>query len=96
MYNKRQSGAENCGREPLASNQVVGGSSPSGRAKVINDLTHFRTFESSQKNKNIKVVIGGWGAIVGNVFKSGWFAYRPTILDIFPQRISTDAAWKTS
>ena len=36
------------------------------------------------KNKNNKVVIGGWGAIVGSVVKSGWFAYRPVILDIFP------------
>jgi len=52
--------------------------------------------QSAQSNKNIKVVIGGWGAIVGNVVKSGWFAYRPTILDIFPQRINTDEAWKTS
>ena len=30
--------AENGGKEPLASNQVVGGSSLSGRAKFINDL----------------------------------------------------------
>ena len=32
MYNKRQNGADNGGKEPLASNQVVGGSNPSGRA----------------------------------------------------------------
>ena len=32
MYNYWQIGAENCGKEPLASNQVVGGSKPSGRA----------------------------------------------------------------
>ena len=42
------------------------------------------------------MVIDGWGATVGSVSKSGWFAYRPTILDIFPQRINTDEAWKTS
>ena len=32
MYNNRQIGAENRGKEYLASNQVVGGSNPSGRA----------------------------------------------------------------
>ena len=32
MYNNWQIGAENCGKEYLASNQVVGGSSPSRRA----------------------------------------------------------------
>ena len=32
MYNNRQIGAENGGKEYLASNQVVGGSNPSGRA----------------------------------------------------------------
>jgi len=52
MYNKRQTGAENGGKVPLASNQVVGGSSPSGRAKFINGLAHFRKLESSNKNKN--------------------------------------------
>ena len=51
----------------MASNQVVGGSSPSGRAKVINGLERFRKIESSNKNKNIEVVISGWGATVGNV-----------------------------
>ncbi|SVC40334.1 uncharacterized protein METZ01_LOCUS293188, partial [marine metagenome] len=50
MYNKRQSGAEKRGKEPLASNQVVGGSNLSGRAKVINDLAHFRKLESSHKS----------------------------------------------
>ena len=34
MYNKRQIGAENGELEPLASNQVVGGSNPSGRAII--------------------------------------------------------------
>ena len=75
-----QIGTENCGREPLASNQVVGGSNPSGRAKVINDLAHFRKLELSYKNQNYKVVIDGWGTIVGSVCNSGWFAYRPTTL----------------
>ena len=42
------------------------------------------------------MVIDGWGTIVGSVFNSGWFAYRPMTLDIFPQRVSTDDAWKTS
>jgi len=35
MYNNRQIGAENGGKVPLASNQVVGGSNPSGFAKLI-------------------------------------------------------------
>ena len=56
MYNKRQTGAENGGKEHLASNQVVGGSNPSGCANLIKHLAHFRKFESSNKNKNIKVV----------------------------------------
>ena len=67
MYNKRQTDAENCGREPLASNQVVESSNLSGRAKVIKHLTHFRKFESSHKNKNTKVVIDGWGTIIGSI-----------------------------
>ena len=49
MYNNRQIGAEIGGKEYLASNQVVGGSSPSGRAKFIKYLTHFRKFESSNR-----------------------------------------------
>ena len=40
MYNNWQIGAENGGKEYLASNQVVGGSSPSGRAKFIKHLRH--------------------------------------------------------
>ena len=32
MYNKWQTGVENEGKVQLASNQVVGGSNPSGRA----------------------------------------------------------------
>ena len=76
MYNKRQTGAKNGGKVPLASNQVVGSSNLSGRANLIKHLTHFRTFESSQKNKNIKVVIDGCGAIVGIVCNSDRFAYR--------------------
>ena len=67
MYNKRHGCAGNWRKEYLASSQVVGGSSPSGRAKIINDLARFRKFVSSNKNKNIKVVIGGWGATVGSV-----------------------------
>ena len=59
MYNYWQIGAENCGKEPLASNQVVGGSNLSGRAKVIKHLTRFRKFESSNKNKNINVLERG-------------------------------------
>ena len=42
MYNKWQSGAENGGKERLASNQVVGGSSPSGRAIIS---TTYGAFE---------------------------------------------------
>ena len=30
------------------------------------------------------MVIGGRGTTVGSVVKSGWFAYRPTILNAFP------------
>ena len=59
MYNYWQIGAENCGKESLASNQVVGGSNPFGRAKFINDLAHFRKFESSNNNKNINVLERG-------------------------------------
>ena len=55
MYNNRQIGAENGGKMPLASN-------PSGCAKLIKHLTHFRKFESSHSILNFKVVIGGWGA----------------------------------
>ena len=65
MDNYWQIGPENCGREPLASNQVVESSNLSGRAKVIKHLTHFRKFESSHKNKNTKVVIDGWGTTGG-------------------------------
>ena len=89
MYNKRQNGAENWRKEYLASNQVVGGSSPSGRAIFINDLAHFRKFESSHKNKNIKVVIGGWGATVGSVSKSDRIRNSSMNLDIFPQRVNS-------
>ena len=59
MYNYWQIGAENCGKESLASNQVAGGSNPSGRTKLIKHLAHFRKLELSHKNKNIKVVIDG-------------------------------------
>ena len=68
MYNKRQDGAENNGNEYLASNQVVGGSNLSGCANLIKHLAHFRKLELSHKNKNIKVVIGGWGTTVGSVY----------------------------
>ena len=50
MYNYWQIGAENGGKEYLASNQVVGGSNPSGRAKFINDLAHFRKLELPHKS----------------------------------------------
>ena len=59
MYNKRQNGAEKCGIDYLASNQVVGGSSPSGHAKFINALALFRTFESSPKIGNVNVLERG-------------------------------------
>ena len=42
MYNNRRIDAENGGKEYLASNQVVGGSNPSGRAIVFKHLAHFR------------------------------------------------------
>ena len=57
MYNYWQIAAENGRKVPLASNQVVGSSNLSGRAKVIKDLAHFRKIASAQSNKNIKVVI---------------------------------------
>ena len=66
MCNNWQSGAENERNERLASNQVVGGSNPSERAIFFNDLTHFRKLASAHKNKNIKVVNYGCGAIVGS------------------------------
>ena len=50
MYNNRQIGAENGGKEYLASNQVVGSSNPSGRAKLIKHLAHFRKIESSHRS----------------------------------------------
>ena len=61
MYNYWQIGAENCGKESLASNQVVGGSNPYRRANLINDLTHNRKLTSAHKNRNIKVVINVLG-----------------------------------
>ena len=77
MYNYWRGCAENGGNKYLASNQAVGGSNPSGCANLIKHLRHFRKFESSNKNTNIKVVIDGCRAIVGSVFKSDRFAYRP-------------------
>ena len=71
----------------LASNQVVGGSSPSGRAKFINDLRHFRKFELSNKNKNIKVVIGGWEIAVERIGNSDWLTYRPNPLVGFDRTV---------
>ena len=53
MYNYWLGWGENGGNEYLASNQAVGGSNPSGCAKFIKHLAHFRKFESSHKNKNI-------------------------------------------
>ena len=70
MYNNRQNGAENRTKESLASNQVVGGSNPSGCAKFIEHLAHFRKFESSNIFLNFKVVIDSCGAIVGSVYVS--------------------------
>ena len=43
---------------------MVGSSNLSGRAIIFNHLAPFRKIESSHKNKNIKVVIDGWGTIV--------------------------------
>ena len=80
MHNKWQSVAANCGKESLASNQVVGGSNPSGCAKFIKHLAHFRKLELPHKNKNIKVVIGGCGVILGSVRNSDRFTYRPMTL----------------
>ena len=57
MYNNRQIGVETGGKKPLVSNQVVGGSSLSGRAKLIKHLRHFRKFESSNRFLILKVVI---------------------------------------
>ncbi|HIO01152.1 MAG TPA: hypothetical protein EYN14_04230 [Alphaproteobacteria bacterium] len=67
MYNKRQTGAENWRKESLASNQVVGGSNPSGRANLIKHLGHLRKSRVSRKCLASKVVIGSWGAIVGSI-----------------------------
>ena len=46
---------------------MVGSSDLSGRAIIFKHLAPFRKIESSHKNKNIKVVIGGLGTIVGSV-----------------------------
>ena len=51
MCDNWQIGAENGRKVPLASNQVVGGSNPSGCAKFIKHLAHFRKFKSSQKTQ---------------------------------------------
>ena len=59
MCNNSVGCEENGGKVPLASNQVVGSSSLSGRTIFIKDLTRFRKFESSHRKQNIKVVIGG-------------------------------------
>ena len=61
MYNYWHGCAENGGKEYLASNQVVGGSNPSGCAIFINPLTHIRKLVSAHKNKNLKVVINVLG-----------------------------------
>ena len=42
MYNNWQIGAENGEKEYLASNQVVGGSNPSGRAIKSNTYSHLK------------------------------------------------------
>ena len=71
MYNYWRGCAENCGIESLASNQVVGGSNPSGCANLIKHLTHSRKLASAHKSairpqkKNIKMVIGHSGGTVG-------------------------------
>ena len=41
MYSNRQIGADNEGKVPLASSQVVRSSSLSGRAKSIKNLGYF-------------------------------------------------------
>jgi hypothetical protein len=48
------------------------------------------------KNKNNKVVIGGWGATVWGVSKSDRIRNSSMTLDIFPQRVNTDEASETS
>ena len=53
MYNIWQIRAENGGKEPLASNQVVGSSNLSGRAKFIKHLAHFRKLELSHKSPSV-------------------------------------------
>ena len=68
----------------------------------FNELAPFRKLNCPtnhhlpHKNTHIKVVIDGWGTIVGSVCNSGWFAYRPTTLETFPQRVSTEAVWITA
>ena len=68
MYNNRHGCRDNWRKEYVASNQVVGSSNLSGRAIFFNHLAYFRKIESSNKNKNIKVVIGGWGTVVGSIY----------------------------
>ena len=72
--------------EYVSSNQVVRGSSPSGRAIISTTYSALKfctlliESESSYWILIFKVVIGGWEATVGSVSNSGWFAYRPTTL----------------
>ena len=54
MYNYWQIGAENGGKEYLASNQVVGGSNPSGRAIIFNDLGHLTKSRVSEINRIVR------------------------------------------
>ena len=54
MYNYWQIGAENCGREPLASNQVVGSSNLSGRAIISMSYGVLKNYKFPKKAKVLK------------------------------------------
>ena len=62
--------------------------------KSAADILAGQNKGKSAPKQNLDSFIDGWGTIVGSVCNSGWLAYRPTTLDIFPQRVSTDATWK--
>lgn len=53
MYDNWLGYAENWRKESLASNQVIGSSSLSGRAIFFRDLTHLRKFENSHRSPTL-------------------------------------------
>ena len=61
MYNYWQIGAENGGKVPLASNQVVGSSSLSGRARFFKDFRRLTKSRVSEINRIVRVYYDSQG-----------------------------------